>query len=116
VTYSRWFERRPQRTGGFSAAGKFLAAIVPSGWLKDAADLGGLKRSWASIAGTTAAAHTRPVQWKDGTLRVDADSSVWISEFGLRKRELIEAVRNATGRKDLKDIVLRVSARPQGAG
>lgn len=97
--------------GGFRSAADILAGLVPTERLRDGRTLRDLRRDWDRCVGPAAASHTRPVAWKDGVLHVEVDSSVWISEFGLRKDHLLHSIRRTAGRPDLRDIVVRVGGR-----
>lgn len=99
------------RNDGFRSAAEILADLIPAERLRDAKTLRDLRLAWPDCVGLSAARHTRPAAWKDGVLHVEADSSVWISEFGLRKEELLGTIRRATGRQDLHDISLHVGGR-----
>lgn len=55
---------------------------------------------WSEIAGPHLAEHGRPKTVKDGQLRVEVDSAVWMHKFNYHKWAIIKRV-NRMARKEL---------------
>jgi predicted nucleic acid-binding Zn ribbon protein len=65
-------------------------------------------RVWNSIIDPAIAEHAQPVGLAKGTLFVDVDSSVWLSEIvRYRRKEILDRVQSSFG----KDMVVRISFR-----
>lgn len=65
-------------------------------------------RVWNSIIDPNIAAHAQPAGIAKGTLFVDVDSSVWLSEIvRYRRKEILDRVQSSFG----KDMVAKISFR-----
>ena len=63
---------------------------------------------WNEVIDPAVTAHAQPVGVHKGTLFVDVDSSVWLSEIvRYRRREILDRVQTAFG----KELVARISFR-----
>jgi len=58
-----------------------------------AVELAALKQHWATLAGTAAAGHSRPVSLRRGLLVVETDDAVWASELRLLQGGLLRRVK-----------------------
>jgi len=64
---------------------------------------------WNSLIDPTIAAHAQPVGIRNGTLFVNVDSSVWLSEIvRYRRREILERLQHSFGPDVIKRISFRV--------
>ena len=63
---------------------------------------------WESVVGKPAAAHSRPVSFRAGTLIVNVDGSSWLYELTLKKKEILRGLGERLKLKKLKGIRLRV--------
>lgn len=63
---------------------------------------------WKESAGEKACNHSRPRSLKKGSLVIDVDSSGWLYELTLRKKELLKAVGQRLKGKKLKEIRFRI--------
>lgn len=59
---------------------------------------------WSEVVGEKLGKHIRPIQLKNTTLYVKADSAVWMNEFSFVKREAIKSLNERLGRSLIKDI------------
>ena len=64
---------------------------------------------WNSLIDPTIAAHAQPANLAKGTLFVNVDSSVWLSEIvRYRRREILERLQHSFGPDVIKKISFRV--------
>jgi hypothetical protein len=65
-------------------------------------------RVWNTIVDPSVAAHAQPAGINKGTLFVDVDSSVWLSEIvRYRRREILDRLQSSFG----KEMIVRISFR-----
>lgn len=60
---------------------------------------------WEERVGSSIAERTRPVRVSDDTLFVEVESSSWLMELRMMKRELLERINAGRGRGRIEDIV-----------
>lgn len=66
-------------------------------------------RVWNSIIDPAIAAHAQPAGIAKGTLFVDVDSSVWLSEIvRYRRREILDRLQSSFGKEMIGKISFRV--------
>ena len=66
-------------------------------------------RVWNSLLDPNIAAHAQPVGIRNGTLFVNVDSSVWLSEIvRYRRKEILDRLQHSFGREIIKRISFRV--------
>lgn len=58
---------------------------------------------WPEIAGPLAA-HGRPKTVKDGQLRIEAESAVWMHKFTYKRWALVKAINRLAGKELVHDI------------
>lgn len=64
---------------------------------------------WNSLIDPNIASHAQPVGIRNGTLFVNVDSSVWLSEIvRYRRREILERLQHSFGPEVIKRISYRV--------
>lgn len=67
-----------------------------------------IQSAWTHLIDPTVTAHARPVGLRRGTLFVNVDNSVWLSEIvRYRKNEILERLQQCFGR----DLIQRISFR-----
>jgi predicted nucleic acid-binding Zn ribbon protein len=67
-------------------------------------------RLWTSIIDPVVAAHTRPLNFANGTLFVAVDSNVWLDEIvRYRRHEILERLQHALGRTVVQRVSYRVA-------
>ena len=65
-------------------------------------------RVWNEMVDPSIAAHAQPVGINKGTLFVDVDSSVWLSEIvRYRRKEILDRLQSSFG----KELIARISFR-----
>lgn len=63
---------------------------------------------WEEIAGPYLAAHGRPRTVREGQLRIEADSAVWMHRFAYRKWSIIKRINRMAGRELVHDIFIEL--------
>jgi hypothetical protein len=72
--------------------------------------------SWRSSAGDQLAAHTRPVDVKNGIVIVEAEHPGWVQLLQLRQESLLEAIKKAFPELGIRGIAFRLAGDKGGAG
>jgi len=68
-----------------------------------------ITRLWQQTLDPTLTAHAQPDGLRNGTLFVNVDSSVWLSEIvRYRRKEILDRLQTAFGRDTIKKISFRV--------
>ena len=68
-----------------------------------------LQTLWQQHAGAPLMAHSRPISYRSGRLRVQADSSIWRDRVRQQQTRLMQALRQYPGLEDLVELVVRVA-------
>jgi|SRR3954447_7742963 predicted nucleic acid-binding Zn ribbon protein len=64
---------------------------------------------WNSLIDPTIVIHAQPTGFRNGTLFVNVDSSVWLSEIvRYRRKEILDRLQHSFGRDFIKKISFRV--------
>lgn len=63
---------------------------------------------WKEACGAQAAGHSSPMTLKKGILTVWVDSSGWMQELSLRKREILKALKRKPGKDKISEIHLKI--------
>ena len=63
---------------------------------------------WRTVCGAAAFTHSRPVALKKGVFSVSVDSSGWMQELSLRKRELLKALKRELGKDRIAEIHFKI--------
>jgi predicted nucleic acid-binding Zn ribbon protein len=87
------------------AIGELIPGVIRSATAKHQA-LFQLQRHWKSLVGTRLAAHTKPVSFRRGILRVHTDDPGASFLLSLEKPKLLQRLREATG-SQISDMVVR---------
>ncbi len=61
---------------------------------------------WPDLVGHPYYHHCRPVDIRDGCLRIEVDSSVWMHRLGFRRWEIQKAINRMAKKKLIQDIFL----------
>ena len=100
---------RGEKTGARPKAADQLVATVCKGLRMERRQAEAeIARTWNSLIDPNIAAHAQPVGLHKGTLFVNVDNSVWLSEIvRYRRREILERLQHAFG----KEMIARISFR-----
>jgi len=83
-----------------------LDTMIQSTKLGDTLEHARIWKQWPEIAGPELGAHGRPRDVRDGQLRVEVDSAVWMHQYALRKFEIIKRVNRFAKKELISDIFL----------
>lgn len=61
-------------------------------------------KHWPELAGYDLGLHGRPKDIRDGQLRVEVDSAVWMHRYALKKFEIIKRINRFAGKELISDI------------
>jgi predicted nucleic acid-binding Zn ribbon protein len=68
-----------------------------------------ITRLWQQVLDPTLTAHAQPDGLRSGTLFVNVDSSVWLSEIvRYRRKEILDRLQTAFGRDTIKKVSFRI--------
>jgi len=67
-----------------------------------------VEKEWKDIAGGGAAKHSRPETLRKGVLTVRVDSSVWMQELAMKKRNLLKGLKRAFGKDKIAEIHFKI--------
>ena len=96
--------RTPART-----VGDFLPDVLKDLRLEQRLAESHIIQVWDRAIDPVVAAHARPVGLHNGTLFVNVDSNVWLSELvRYRRHELLELIRHAVGGDQVQRISFRL--------
>jgi predicted nucleic acid-binding Zn ribbon protein len=59
---------------------------------------------WPRIVGPRIARHTRCVGFREGVLRVEAESSAWMHELGYLERDLVKKINRHLGAERVREV------------
>lgn len=63
---------------------------------------------WRSLVGEAGFRHSRPASVKKNVLTVKVDSSVWMQELAMRKRQLLKGLKRDLGKDRISEIQFRI--------
>ena len=63
---------------------------------------------WRALVGEGGFRHARPATLKKGILTVRVDSSGWMQELALRKRELLKGLKRTLGKDRISEIHFKI--------
>jgi len=88
--------------------GEFIPQVLKSIRIESRRAEAEIVRVWNSIVDPEVAAHAQPAGIHKGTVFVDVDSSVWLSEIvRYRRKEILDRLQSSFG----KEMVARISFR-----
>ena len=67
-----------------------------------------VEKEWKNIAGDGAARHSKPETLRKGVLTVRVDSSVWMQELTMKKRNLLKGLKRAFGKDKIAEIHFKI--------
>lgn len=89
--------------------GEFLPDVLKDLRLEQRLAESQIIQVWDRAIDPVVAAHARPVGLHNGTLFVNVDSNVWLSELvRYRRHELLERIRHAVGGDQVQRISFRL--------
>ena len=97
--------RRPKPAGGtrrnkIEGVGDILAGLIKTTDLGKHLEHAEIWENWPEIVGEITAKHTRPQGIKEGQLRIEADSAVWMHKINYRKWQVLKKI-NRLAKKEL---------------
>ena len=63
---------------------------------------------WKSLVGEMGFKHSRPATIKKNILTVRVDSSTWMQELSMRKRQLLKGLKRDLGKDRISEIQFRI--------
>jgi len=63
---------------------------------------------WKSLVGEAGFKHSRPKSLKKNVLTVSVDSSTWMQELAMRKRQLLKGLKRDLGKDRISEIQFRI--------
>ena len=88
--------------------GDILARMKKSSKLGLSLEQAEIWSHWEEIAGPHLAAHGRPRAVREGQLRIEADSAVWMHRFAYRKWGIIKKINRMAGKELVHDIFVEL--------
>ena len=67
-----------------------------------------IKAAWRRAAGEAPAKHSKPVSFKKGSLIVNVESSSWLYELTVRKKEIIKTLEAELKKKKIRELRFRI--------
>ncbi|MBI2433087.1 MAG: DUF721 domain-containing protein [Candidatus Hydrogenedentes bacterium] len=71
---------------------------------------------WPEIAGPRLYIHGRPHSIKDGCLRIEVESSVWMNKFAYQRQHVINRINRCARRRLVEDVFLVLMEEEDKAG
>ncbi len=63
---------------------------------------------WKALVGEQGAKHSRPTTLKKGALTVLVDSSAWLQELVMKKRQLLKGLKRDLGKDRISEIHFKI--------
>lgn len=63
---------------------------------------------WRELAGEAGFKHSRPTVLRKGVLTVRVDTSTWLHEFVMRKREFLKGLKRALGKDRISELQFKI--------
>ena len=98
------------KKGDLTGVGDILAKLEKTTNLGDTLEKSRIWAEWEGIAGEEMARHCRPRTVKEGQLRIEADSAVWMHRVNYRKWNLIKGINRRLGKALVSDIFVELIA------
>ena len=97
------------RTDGARSAGNLMPALLKRLGLDQRRREAEVAKVWKNLIDPSVTAHAQPAGIHKGTLFVNVDSNVWLSEIvRYRRHEILERLQNAFGAEFIARISFRV--------
>ncbi len=93
-----------RKSGKPTEVGSILEHLRKSTQLGEHLEQAKVWEQWPAIVGEKTSLHARPDHVKDGTLKVVADSAVWMHRLSYRKWEVIRKINRLARRELVSDI------------
>jgi predicted nucleic acid-binding Zn ribbon protein len=92
-----------------SSIGDVLSVVLKRLGLERRIRVARIAQDWERLVGPKIAHHCKPVGVRGGTLLVNVDSSVWLSELSrFFKEMMLKQIHSEPGCKKIKDIRFRI--------
>ena len=97
------------RTDGARSAGNLMPALLKRLGLDQRRREAEVAKVWKNLIDPSVTAHAQPASIRKGTLFVDVDSNVWLSEIvRYRRHEILQRLQHAFGKEFIARISFRV--------
>ena len=63
-----------------------------------------MEECWKTLVGEPASKHSKPVLVRKSILTVQVDSSVWMQELSMRKRQFLKGLKKTLGKDRISEI------------
>lgn len=93
-------KREPHRVGDI------LNSLKKTTPLGESLEQASVWSRWEEIAGASLAAHGRPHSMKEGQLRIEVDSPVWMHRYAYQKWRIIKRINQLARRELVHDLYL----------
>ena len=91
------------------SAGDVLSRVMSDMRMDDRRAEAEIVKVWNSLIDPNIVAHAQPANLRKGTLFVNVDSSVWLSEIvRYRRKEVLDRLQHSFGRKLIQRISFRI--------
>ena len=67
-----------------------------------------IESHWMECAGKEALRHSRPASLRKNILTVQVDSSAWLQELTMKKRDLLKALKRTLGKDRISEIHFKI--------
>lgn len=94
--------KKPRPTG----VGEILETLKKTTALGQNLEHARIWEHWTELVGPHLSAHGRPQTVKDGQLRIEVDSAVWMHKYSYRKWQIVKRVNRMAGKELVHDIFL----------
>ncbi|MFB6240507.1 MAG: DUF721 domain-containing protein [Gemmatimonadota bacterium] len=103
---SRGGRRRPRKSGESPTSVSGLVDALLEKWgVAEQVERAAIFSEWEDRVGEQLAEHARPVRLNEGTLFVEVESSSWMMELQMMKRELMERLNAGRERGRIEKLV-----------
>ena len=102
-------EQEHARAARASSAGNLMPALLKRLGLDQRRREAEVAKVWKNLIDPSVTAHAQPAGIRKGTLFVDVDSNVWLSEIvRYRRQEILQRLQHAFGKEFIARISFRV--------
>lgn len=98
-------EHKPKGAEHF---GDLIGSVIKSLTGKERLSAEEIGAAWQEAVGQAAAKHSRPVSFKKESLVVNIESSSWLYELTVRKKEILKTLERELKPKKIKELRFRI--------